>query len=142
MGEQIPKYVLGFLFYQYYPVVYLIEKKRPEWQKEMFNGFGGKIEEGESPLEAIKREASEELSNSDTFHYMHCFTMICNFGVVWVYKVSTNCDEVISLEDEQGSWFDVKSLPEMSIPNIRWMIAMMDSSIKFPLSFECSDPLK
>jgi len=40
--------------------ILLINKNRPDWQKGLWNGIGGKIEEGETRLEAMKREAYEE----------------------------------------------------------------------------------
>jgi 8-oxo-dGTP pyrophosphatase MutT (NUDIX family) len=40
--------------------VLLILKDRPEWQKGKFNLPGGKMEEGETPIEAAVRELKEE----------------------------------------------------------------------------------
>lgn len=40
--------------------VALIEKLKPEWQKGLRNGIGGKIEIGETPYEAMRREFREE----------------------------------------------------------------------------------
>lgn len=40
--------------------VVLIEKTKPEWQKGKYNFVGGKIEEGESPVECMVREFFEE----------------------------------------------------------------------------------
>jgi 8-oxo-dGTP diphosphatase len=54
------RYVLGFVFDFGFRNVLLIEKKRPEWMMGRLNGLGGKIEEGESPLEAMRRELAEE----------------------------------------------------------------------------------
>lgn len=54
------KYVVGFAFSRCKKDVLLIKKLKPEWQKNRFNGIGGKIEEGESPESAIEREFFEE----------------------------------------------------------------------------------
>lgn len=51
-------YVAGFMFDG--EKVALIRKNRPEWQAGLLNGIGGKIEEGERPLEAMRREFREE----------------------------------------------------------------------------------
>ena len=56
------RYVLGFVFSLDASRVLLIWKNRPEWQKGKLNGIGGKIEEGELPIDAMKREFSEETS--------------------------------------------------------------------------------
>ena len=54
------KYVVGFLFNEGLLEVLLIRKLKPLWQRGKLNGVGGKILPTESPLEAIRREFSEE----------------------------------------------------------------------------------
>ena len=54
------EYVLGFYFSKTLEGVALIRKKRPSFLVNKLNGIGGKIEAGETPLEAMKREAFEE----------------------------------------------------------------------------------
>ena len=46
------KYVAGFLFSNDYKYVALIKKEKPAWQKGKLNAIGGKIELGESELNA------------------------------------------------------------------------------------------
>lgn len=53
-------YVLGFMFSPDAELVALICKDKPAWQKGALNGIGGKIEEGETPIEAMVREFEEE----------------------------------------------------------------------------------
>jgi 8-oxo-dGTP diphosphatase len=53
-------YVVGFAFSDDTEHILLIKKLRPQWQKGFLNGIGGKIEEGESPIEAMQRESMEE----------------------------------------------------------------------------------
>lgn len=53
-------YVLGFVFSPDLREVYLIRKNRPEWQRGLLNGIGGKIEQGETDAAAMHREAFEE----------------------------------------------------------------------------------
>lgn len=52
--------VLGFIFNDTLNKVLLILKKRPIYQAGFMNGIGGKVEEGETQLEALKREVFEE----------------------------------------------------------------------------------
>jgi len=54
------KYVLGFLFSEDNKYVSLIWKKKPEEQKGLLNGIGGKVEDGEDYFTAIEREFFEE----------------------------------------------------------------------------------
>lgn len=54
------EYVVGFLFSPKRDAVLLIRKNKPEWQRGRLNGVGGKIEEGELPIDAMIREFQEE----------------------------------------------------------------------------------
>jgi 8-oxo-dGTP diphosphatase len=53
-------FVVGLLFDPEGTSVLLIRKRRPLWQVGRLNGIGGKVEAGESPLQAMIREALEE----------------------------------------------------------------------------------
>lgn len=52
------QYVVGFAFIG--NEVVLIKKNKPEWQKGLLNGVGGKVEDDEFPNEAMAREFREE----------------------------------------------------------------------------------
>lgn len=59
--EEKVNYVVGFAFNKgIKDRVVLIKKNKPKWQKGLLNGVGGKIEVGESPIEAMQREFKEE----------------------------------------------------------------------------------
>ena len=53
-------YVLGFIFCLESNRVILINKLRPDWQKDYNNGIGGKVEENETYIQAMVRETLEE----------------------------------------------------------------------------------
>ena len=53
-------YCLGFLTDASGTHVLLMEKRRPSWQAGRLNGIGGKVEEGEDALGAMRRECQEE----------------------------------------------------------------------------------
>ena len=75
-GEKMMnRYVVGFAFDEYQKAVILIEKSHPEWQKGKWNGIGGKIKLGESPLQAMVREAREETGILNDFKWKHYATM-------------------------------------------------------------------
>jgi 8-oxo-dGTP diphosphatase len=59
-------YVVGFLFSKFLDEVLLIEKQKPDWQKDLLNGVGGKIELGELPTAAMVREFKEETNIDST----------------------------------------------------------------------------
>ena len=56
----VKRYVVGFLLNYDRTQVVLIRKNRPAWQAGHLNGVGGKIEMGETPIEAMTREFEEE----------------------------------------------------------------------------------
>lgn len=52
------RYTLGIAFGQ--DGVALVRKNRPEWQAGFFNFIGGKVEDGELPVDCMVREFREE----------------------------------------------------------------------------------
>lgn len=81
------RYVLGFLFDE--STVSLIKKNKPERQKNLLNGIGGKCKEEELPEDAIVREFQEE-----TGIYINDWTyfaqIVHNDNVIWCYKAFGN----------------------------------------------------
>ena len=78
------RYVLGFVFDADYRNILLMRKKWPPWQEGMINGLGGKIEEGETPRQAMEREIREETCGK----LVECSSSVGPFGklVVWNSK--------------------------------------------------------
>jgi 8-oxo-dGTP diphosphatase len=62
------RYVCGFYFSYDMEYVTLILKNRPEWEKNLLNGIGGKIEPNEKIREAMAREMKEE-TGIETKHF-------------------------------------------------------------------------
>ena len=132
-------YVLGFLFTGDNKKVLLVEKQNPEWQKGRFNGIGGKIEEGETPQEAMDREAMEEIGVP--YVWEHVITFVCPGGTVYVftsfYKLPiSNPYTGISyrqIEAEKLGVYEVSNLPDQVMANVRWIIPLCLASIQFPV---------
>ncbi|KKN18724.1 hypothetical protein LCGC14_0952850 [marine sediment metagenome] len=57
-------YCVGFLFNVLGNRVLLLRKLSPAWQAGKYNGVGGKIEQGEIPIEAMNREWKEETASA------------------------------------------------------------------------------
>lgn len=92
MKTEVTHYVLGFAFTEDGNKVILIEKQKPEWQKGLYNGVGGKIEgDDASGPDAMQREFKEETGldiKADDWHYVG--NMVGKDWTVSVYSVFTD----------------------------------------------------
>jgi len=119
--------VCGFFFSVNRETVVLIRKRRPPWQAGLLNGVGGKIEEHEAPLDAMRREFREE-----TGLYVEDWDDFClhhdeNNGFEVTYFRAFG-DDVTSCEtrtDEDVGCYPVSALPSLSlVPNLAWIVPM------------------
>lgn len=146
-------YVAGFMFNQAKDVVVLIEKLRPEWQRDRFNAVGGHIEKGETPAEAMSREFFEEtgvLYPSDSWRQfadllcpngdrVYFFTIAADN----LYAVKAMTDEqvrlvlVASVKQEEGCvWYNY-TFPTIShhsekkpMYNVPWLVHMAIEALR------------
>lgn len=118
-------YVTGFMFDLECNRVVLIRKIKPDWQAGYLNGVGGKVEPGETVVQAMEREFSEEagLGVSAWLHVGsgHNFQTRLN-----VFAVQSNrIDQIRSMTDEIVNVYQVGLVPVLSVmPNLRWLIPM------------------
>lgn len=119
------KYTLGFIFDASLERVLLIHKTRPEWQKGLINGIGGKVEYGESDVACIVRETEEECGlKSEEFDWVHFAKL---HGKDWAIeafclKYTGSVTDATTAEDQKIEWFTVDSLPKNVISNLKWLI--------------------
>lgn len=135
--KSMKNYVAGFLFSdQPYPAgrqIALILKDHPEWQRGKFNGIGGKIESGERPIEAIRREFKEEAS-LDIDSWVEVVRLYGADWTVHFYRAFGDVTKVKAGEKEKIEIFNVNQLPSNIIPNLSWLIPLsLDLAIKVPL---------
>lgn len=124
------RYSIGFLFSHEGLGLAMVRKNKPSWQAGKLNGIGGKIEEGETPLQAMHREFLEEAGVE---------------GVDWKYRlVLANSDfelhvfsafdhdrylEAKTMEAEPIVHMQVNSLNThvdfRTIDNLKWMIPLL-----------------
>lgn len=118
-------YVLGFALHGQHIV--LIRKTRPEWQAGHLNGVGGKIESGESPIDAMVREFREETGLNTPASSWHPFTTM-RFDDAEVRCFATRLrsgDVVTTTTDEEVVLVDVRRFGEHDIlPNLYWLVPM------------------
>lgn len=127
--------VCGFLFDEDLEQVVLIQKQRPAWQKGRLNGVGGKVEPGETALEAMVREFEEETGARiedweefgtlrDEAHGFHVVFFRAVHPLDVVESVKSVTDEQVVLV-QTSTMFD-----QHCIPNLRWVVpAAMDMEI-------------
>jgi 8-oxo-dGTP diphosphatase len=125
------EYVLGFLFDLKKSQVILIRKLKPNWQKNLLNGVGGKIEEGETPINAMVREFKDE-TGIDTVesNWKHYATMSSASFNVAVFKAFLDTPLPQKLTDEEP--IIVSTNPDFKqtisyhryVSNIPWLVEM------------------
>jgi len=134
------EYVCGFLFNPDTTSVVLIRKNRPAWQAGKLNGVGGKIEEGETPSEAMCREFVEEtglfIQESAWRHYVSCNGLdyvvhfFVGFGSVEdAQTVTDEAVEIVSYPDILSSWSPDKK--DGLIHNLSWLLPLALQSAQY-----------
>jgi len=127
------RYVCSFLFSLDRRRVLLIRKNRPAWQAGKLNGVGGKIEPGETPREAARREFREETGmDLPESAFAHIMTLggadDFGSGVPWdghFYRAFGPIDDAQSLTDEPLEIHPTNPLPPDTIPNLHWIIPLL-----------------
>ncbi len=134
------KYALGFIFDQARDHVLLIKKMRPAWQRDRFNGIGGKVEEGETFLQAMIRECWEETGISTEargLEWQHFATLLGeNYHMEIFALFSQTVFYAIQRTDEPLQILPHRNLPESRImPNLPVLIslALDESGITKPV---------
>ena len=127
------QYVCGFLFNTTGDYVVLIKRRESRvYRPGCWNGVGGHVEPGETPLQAMQREFKEEagLEISDWKKFATLATD-CGESLIhlfyseqstdMIYRVTTETDELVRP-------IALKSLPSLPrIPNLAFLISMAQS---------------
>lgn len=134
-GEQQAEaqYVVGIMFCSEGERVALIRKNRPAWQKGLLNGIGGKIEAGETALEAMVREFREETGTevaADRWSHYHTMQGREKDGSsfrVEFFATIGDLEALKTMEDEPIEIQEVSSLhPKRTdvVDNLSWSIGL------------------
>lgn len=117
-------YVVGFMFNPTEDAVLLIRKTHPHWQKGKLNGVGGRIEEGESATEAMRREFLEE-TGIDHLHWKRfCVLGDARQWQIHFFSATGLIAKAVACTDEKPEIHPAWVLPFDVIPNLRWLIPM------------------
>ncbi len=122
-------YVNGFCFNADGSRVVLIRKLKPEWQKGLLNGVGGKLEEPETAHAAMVREFEEETGVKTATTDWRC--RIDMVGDAWWMGIfSCFNDDIYEAAKTTEAEEIVKIFPgalyhEKVIPNLTWIIPFM-----------------
>jgi len=132
------KYVVAFLFDMTRTRVALVQKNKPDWQRGLWNGIGGKLEEGEDWLDCVSREFREEAGVDlppDTWEHtvtLHNQWFECRF-----YRgFSDAVIDVRTMETEKIAVFPTIMVPKLAtIPNLSWLVPLqLDAGLHFPIA--------
>jgi 8-oxo-dGTP diphosphatase len=132
------KYVVGFAFSPCKRDVLLILKNRPEWRNGYFNGIGGHVEIGETPIQAMVREFKEEAGISTrTSDWNNIFYLSNSDWMLWIYcsKLSSIYERIETSDEGRPTIVSVASLPKNCLRNLYWIIPMANYYFDFPEEF-------
>lgn len=117
------EYVAGFLIDPWADTIALVRKGKPEWQAGKLNGVGGKIESGETPAEAMRREFWEEAGlNLTSWHWFA--TVEGPWGRVFFFRSFNNATPR-TMESEPIEVHRLAEVPyEECLPNLSWLIPL------------------
>lgn len=116
---------VGFIFDPTLTQVLLVHKTKPAWQAGKLNGPGGKVEPGESFLDCMVRECTEETCLTIAAEdWAHTATVHEPTGCVQFYAAvySGALTDAAQGDNEAVEWCMVDALPDTVIPNLRFLI--------------------
>lgn len=120
----------------------LLGMKKRGFGAGRYNGFGGKVQEGESIEAAAKREMFEECGLSITAMEevgIHEFRFVANPDEVLevhVFRVNAFEGVLIETEEMKPDWFDIEQIPYGSMwPDDRLWLPTFLAGKKFQASF-------
>lgn len=128
LGANFPthRYVVGFAFTSDRLDVALIRKNKPNWQRGLLNGIGGKVEEGEAYSESMVREFREETGVEIPAKLWKRFATLRgpDYVVACYHYAGTLTCNVKTLTEEPVSLYNVHYLPTNVILNLRYLIPL------------------
>lgn len=118
--------VVGFMFTPDRSRVVLIKKLRPTWQVGLLNGVGGRVREGEPPMQAMIREFEEETGVREENWESLCALKFKKGLIYFYYTFSNQAMDVKTMESEEVRTWDASLLYMLkTVSNLQWLIPMV-----------------
>lgn len=120
-------FVAGFCFDPAGRVL-LVRKRRPAWQAGRLNGVGGKVESGETPAAAMRREFAEE-AGLDLPGWDRFAAVSFSHGRVEFFRLFVTAEMFAAAHActdeplEAHRWVDLVASAEV-IPNLSWLLPL------------------
>ncbi len=125
-------YVAGFAFTKDRERITLVRKNRPEAQRDRWNAIGGKIESGEHPADAMRREFEEETGVAIDGWENYCTIGNESYAVYFFRAFDDKSLMLKSTTDEYVFSCPLRNLPNELMDNIAWLIPMaLDPNVSF-----------
>ncbi len=140
----IYRYVCGFAFTPSLRSLLLVRKTRPDWQAGLLNGVGGKIDEGESNIDAMWREWCEETGLPNPHWERLCNLDHCGNHIGFYWGVSKFIVDHPRTNDVGESLLlvDPRNIPRSSIPGLHWLIPLaLDTETCKPVHVRNTTPV-
>jgi 8-oxo-dGTP diphosphatase len=143
-GHGFKEYVTGFATECDTGRVLLVRKNKPKWQRGILNGIGGKVEPGELPADAMRREFREEVGSDVNGYWTYFAKIICPLGTdpvgypTILYYFHATCFVLprdngfndAGEELEAVHLHDIHSRPDVA-RNLKWLLPL---AVNFPES--------
>lgn len=115
-------------------IVPVVLKEKPDFLKGLLNLPGGKVEEGETPVEAAKRELKEELGlEGEESDFVYCGTIRGNDCNIYCIKYFTQYITLINPRKEEVETFLLENYEDLFTksnlaPNLRLILPLMKNN--------------